>query len=264
MASGVSAAVKHIRQVLDTRPLVMGDIVVEVRGNIDDSGVCEEGMRGCWNLLFFDATEKKRAFDAELIQLCLDVLMRHARHVYLGRSITRNCLFIIKEMAATCGSTSKKIKETHKKLIFDRTQAMGLSKVVIDNMKLYSGNVVMDVRANKNFRLDSKVQEAGCAALGWLNLRASKDYRAKVIAYGALDRIEFCIMNFPRNPHVLRYARWVHEMLMEAKAEYERDMLTKRETEERQKMIDRMARNVIAQKKDKKKKKSQFDENEDE
>lgn len=255
MASGVSAAVKHIRQILDVRPLVMVDIVTEVRANIGDSGVCEEGIRGCWNLLFYDATEKKRAFDASLIQLCLDVLERHARHSYLGPSITRNCLFIIKEMAATCGSTSKKIKETHKKFIFERTQEMGLSKVVLDNMKLYSGNVVMDPRANKNFKLDSKVQEAGCAALGWLNLRASKDYRAKVIALGALDRIEFCITHFPRNPHVLRYARWAHEMLMEAKAEYERDMQTKREQEERKKMIDRMARNVIAQRKDKKKKK---------
>ena len=212
MAVGVSAAVRHIREVIDEH--VMGDIVAEVRKYIEDAGVCEEGVRGAWNLIFYDASEKKRAFDAELLSLCLDVLKHHARHEYLGRSITRNCLFIVKEMAGTCGSTSKKIKETHKKLIFDRTQEMGLSKVVLDHMKLYSGSV-------QGFILDAKVQEAGCAALGWLNLHASKDYRAKVIAYGALARLEFCITHFSRNPHVLRYAKWVYEMLLEAKAEYE-------------------------------------------
>ena len=119
MAAGVSAAVKHIRDVLDERPLVMGDIVAEVRKNMSDTGVCEEGVRGCWNLLFYNAIEKKRAFDSELLKLCLDVLARHARHEYLGKSITRNCLFIIKEMAAMCGSTSKNVKETHKKHIFE-------------------------------------------------------------------------------------------------------------------------------------------------
>ena len=158
--------------------------------------MCEEGVRGCWNLLFYNAIEKKRAFDSELLKLCLDVLARHARHEYLGKSITRNCLFIIKEMAAMCGSTSKNIKETHKKHIFDRTQEMGLSDVVLDHMKLYSGNVVMDARRGKIscWMLKFKKQ----AALGWLNIRASKGYRAKVIAYGALDRLEFCITRFSK------------------------------------------------------------------
>ena len=232
-----SVAVKHIRAVVDTH--VMKDIVDAVREGLEDVNVCEEGVRGLWNLLFYDAAQKKRGYDAHVLRLTVKVLTAHARHEDLGKAITRNCLFVIKEMAATCGSTSKKIKATHKKQIFDRTQEMGLSKVCLDHMQLYSGKV-------PGFPKCPRVQEAGCAALGWLNLEATQAYRAGVIKMGALDRAEWCIVHFERNPHVLRYARWLQGILLAAKAQYERDEENRREAEERQKMIMRMAKQATA------------------
>ncbi len=232
-----SVAVKHIRAVVDTH--VMQDIVAAVREGLHDANVCEEGVRGVWNLLFYDAAQKKRGYDAHVLQLALDVLAAHARHEHLGKAITRNCLFVVKEMAATCGSASKKIKATHKKQIFDRTQEMGLSKVCLDHMQLYSGKVA-------GFPKCPRVQEAGCAALGWLNLEATQVYRASVIKMGALDRAEWCLVHFDRNPHLLRYARWLQGILLEAKAQYERDEETRREAEERQKMIMRMAKQATS------------------
>ena len=241
-------SVKDLVHIINARPANMGDILGYVRIHIDDPHVCERGIQAAWNLMFHDASEKKRALDASVLKLTLETLERHARHEQIGRPIVRNALYVFKEMACVCESTSLKIKATHKKQIFDRVMEMGLSSKIIEYMRLFSGKV-------GGFVFDVKIQEAGAAALGWCCLKASKDYRAKVIANGGLDRVEFCIVHCSKNPHVLRYARWTQEMLQEAKEEYERDMEAEREAVERRKMILKMSQGAkLNQGKTKKKK----------
>lgn len=234
MSTNVKQSVSELVKIINQFPANMSEILDYVRKHIEDPHVCERGVQAAWNLMFYDAAEKKRALDASILELCKETLVLHARHKEVGRPIVRNALFIFKEMANVCESTSAKIKLTHKKNIFDKCMEMGLSVVIIDHMKLYCGKV-------GGFVLDFKIQEAGAAALGWCCLKASKDYKAKVIKYGGVERVEFAIINCSKDPHVLRYAQWTLEMLQEAKEEYERDMQAEREAEERQKMIMKMA-----------------------
>jgi hypothetical protein len=249
MSTNVKITVQELVNIIDERPPNISNILDYVRIHIDDPHVCERGVQAAWNLMFYDASEKKRALDANILALCKQTLVLHARHDQVGRPIVRNALFVFKEMANVCESTSEKIKATHKKQIFDRCMEMGLSDVIIDHMKLFNGKI-------NGFILDTKIQEAGAAALGWCCLKANKDYRAKVIAYGGLDCMNHCMKYCSKNPHVLRYVRWTEEMLREAKEEYERDMQAEREAVERQKMILKMAKGASATKKEGKKKKS--------
>jgi hypothetical protein len=228
MSTNMKKSVKDLVEIINTRPANMRKIVDYVSLHVDDAHVCEKGTQAAWNLMFHDASEKKRALDSQILELCKHILELHGRHETIGRPIVRNVLFIFKEMACVCASTSDKIKATHKKQIFDNVMDMGLSSIIIDYMTLFTGKV-------GGYVFDQKIQEAGAAALGWCCLKASKDYRAKVIACGGLKKMEFCLMHCNKNPHVLRYARWTQHMLQEATEEYERDMEAEREAVERQK-----------------------------
>jgi hypothetical protein len=253
MSTNVKQSVSELVDIINQLPANISEILDYVRKYIEDPHVCERGVQAAWNLMFYDASEKKRALDARILELCKETLVLHARHEEVGRPIVRNALFVFKEMANVCESNSEKIKLTHKKQIFDKCMEMGLSVIIIDHMKLFSGKV-------GGFVLDFKIQEAGAAALGWCCLKATKDYKAKVIKYGGVERTEFCITHCSKNPHVLRYARWTLTMLQEAKDEYERDMQAEREAEERQKMILKMAKGANLSSK-RSKKKSAFSNN---
>tara|TARA_B100000795_G_scaffold268615_1_gene255962 strand:- start:107 stop:880 length:774 start_codon:yes stop_codon:yes gene_type:complete len=257
MSTNIKKTVKELTSIIDARPPNIANILIYVREHVDDAHVCERGVQAAWNLMFYEASNKKRALDAEIIELCKETLVLHARHKQVGRPIVRNALFVFKEMANVCESTSEKIKATHKKQIFDRCMEMGLSNIIIDYLKLYSGTV-------GGYVFDPKIQEAGAASLGWCCLKATKDYKAKVIAYGGVERMEFILKTCSKNPHILRYAKWTFNMLLEAKEEYERDMLIERERIERQKMILKMAKGAkLNDGKKKKKKKAMFTEVDD-
>jgi hypothetical protein len=248
MSTNIKRSVKDLVKIINARPANMSDLLDYVRLHVNDPHVCERGIQAAWNLMFYDASEKKRALDSNVLELSKSILELHGRNEIIGRPIVRNVLYVFKEMACVCESTSEKIKATHKAQIFDNVMEMGLSSIVIDYMSLYNGKV-------RGFVFDSKIQEAGAAALGWCCLKASKDYRAKVIANGGLEKVNFCIVRCHNNPHVLRYARWTQAMLQEAKEEYERDMLAEREAVERQKMILKMASGATTNTNKKKKKK---------
>ena len=156
MSTNVKQSVSELVKIINQFPANMSEILDYVRKHIEDPHVCERGVQAAWNLMFYDAAEKKRALDASILELCKETLVLHARHKEVGRPIVRNALFIFKEMANVCESTSAKIKLTHKKNIFDKCMEMGLSVVIIDHMKLYCGKV-------GGFVLDFKIQEAGAA-----------------------------------------------------------------------------------------------------
>ena len=212
---------------------------------VKDPWVQMECTRLIWNFIFHYPKFKKVFFELGGIPCLFESISLHYKSKLYGRHICRNGLFIVHHIATTITTKSKKLKQTIVHQMHQEIKTLEAMEIIIKSMNFYEK--------------DPRLQEAGCAALGWWCYKATNKERAKCILAGGLDAVERAHANFDLQ-HVHRYSLWTAEMLRAADKEYRAELVAAEEAKRRRAMVDKMVKMQIEAAKDKKSKFKHKDE----
>ena len=204
---------------------------------VKDPWVQMECTRLVWNFIFHYPKFKKVFFELGGIPCLFESINLHYKSKLYGRHICRNGLFIVHHMATTITTKSKKIKQTLVHKMHQEITTLQAMKTIVLAMEFYEQ--------------DARLQEAGCAALGWWCYKATNKDRAKCILAGGLEAVERAHANFELQ-HVHRYSSWTAEMLRSADKEYRAELIAIEEAKRRRAMVEKMVKMQIDAAKNKK------------
>ncbi len=208
---------------------------------IHDPWIQQECTRMAWNFIFHYPKFKKIFYDYEGIETTIESIALHYKNKLYGKHIAKSGLFCIHQMATIITTKNPKMKTTLIQNIHETTVRSNVVEVAVNAMRYYP--------------LDARLQEAGCAALGWWAFKATNRDRAKCIIAGGLEVCEEAQASHTKNVHVQRYANWTIELLREAEAEYKAELIAIEEAKRRREMIDKMVKSQIEYARQKKLKK---------
>ena len=140
---------------------------------IHDPWIQQECTRMAWNFIFHYPKFKKIFYDYEGIETTIESIALHYKNKLYGKHIAKSGLFCIHQMATIITTKNPKMKTTLIQNIHETTVRSNVVEVAVNAMRYYP--------------LDARLQEAGCAALGWWAFKATNrdryNFKLKLLCF---------------------------------------------------------------------------------